>query len=211
MVYSPDYQYIPPLNFRVVTGFYDFFCGIFGLGKGFKQSILQVAEIQDGPSILDIGCGTGIFLEVAKTKFPKSRVVGIDPDQKALEIARNRLEKKHLEAELEKGFAEALPFADETFDFCFSTLTLHHLPNEIKRTALGEMRRVLRIGGTGIITDIGPSKSWFWRKVLVFEKLEYLEGNLQGLVPRYLEEAGFREQKVALKKFPAILTIVVRK
>ncbi len=162
-------------------------------------------------TIADIGCGTGVFLKVAKQTYPNVKFIGIDPDRDALAIAERRLVKKGLEVKLKEAFAESLPLADQSVDICFSTLAFHHLPDEIKLKALQEMQRVLKPHGIVVIADFGESKSIFLRKILFFEKLEYLEGNLKGLIPQYLKEAGFNQPKTIGKHFPGVKIITAQK
>lgn len=211
MAYSPKYQYVPPADYHFLTKFYDFFCFILGLGGKFKKKVLDLVSIPDGAGVLDVGCGTGILVELLKRKLPNSQVVGIDPDDEALQIAKERLEGAQLSAELKKGYAEVLPFPDESFDFCLSTLVFHHLPNEIKLKTLQEMHRVLKPGGKIVITDFGKSESKILRLILSFEEGTYLEGNLQGLIPQYISEANFQNQRVVQKSFFSMETIIAEK
>lgn len=204
MNYKPDYKYIPPATWSVLTPFYDFICTTLNLGKRFKLKVLKAVEIKEEDLVADVGCGTGIFLKIAKEKYPKTRFVGIDPDAGTLAVAKGRFTRSNLQIELKQAFAESLPLHNESVDTCFSTLTLHHMPNEIKLQAIKEMHRVLKPGGVAVIADFGESRNLFLRKLLFFEKMEYLEGNLKGLIPIYLREAEFRQVEVIGTHFPGI-------
>lgn len=210
-MYQPDYKYIPPATWNFLTPFYDFSCWILGLGPKFKQKILNSVEIRSGDKIADIACGTGVFLKVAKQKYPHTNLIGLDPDEKALSIAKNRLEKAGLQVDLQKAFAEALPLEAESVDVCFTTLALHHMPDPIKKKAIKEMYRILKKGGKIVVTDFGKSNSIVLRKLLSWENIEYLEGNLAGLVEIFLEETGFKNLRKTGKKFPGIYTLIGEK
>lgn len=190
---------------------YDAFCALLGLGRRFKEQVLGAVPIQPGAVVADIGCGTGVLLAAGKAKHPAARFIGIDPDEQALAIAKQRLQKAALDAELLQAYAEALPLPGESVDVCFSTLAFHHMPNEVKYRAVREMYRVLRPSGQAVIADFGPSQSRGLRRLLFFEKLEYLEGNLQGLIPRFLGEAGFQNIAEQGRHFPGVKIIVAQK
>ena len=211
MSYKPDYRYIPPITWPVLTPLYDFFCVLGGLGARFKKKVLRAAPLLGGMHVLDVGCGTGVLLKVAKEMYPEVSFIGCDPDKQALVIAERRLAKAKLSVELREAFAESLPFPDSSLDVCFSTLALHHMPDEIKRRAIGECYRVLRSGGKIVIADLGETKSVILRTVLFFEKLEYLDGNFRGVIPQYLREIGFKNTHIAGHHFPGIDIVVAEK
>ena len=86
--------------------------------------------------ILDIGTGTGVFAEAfAANGFA---VAGIDTNPTLLELARHAVPG----AEFKEGGAEALPYADQTFDMAFLGHVLHETDDPLQ--ALKEARRVAR-------------------------------------------------------------------
>ena len=102
--------------------------------------------------ILDVGCGTGTFIE--KYIDPASQiVVSVDFSDRMIALARKRL-RKHFNRSLFliKTLAQTLPFADSTFDACTCINTLHNMPQwEDVSDAVAEMARVLRPGGAMLI------------------------------------------------------------
>jgi ubiquinone/menaquinone biosynthesis C-methylase UbiE len=211
MPYAPDYNYIPPLSWPMLTPPYDFSCALMGLGKRFKVKVLQSLPLENAATVADIGCGTGAFLKIAKQKYPNTRFIGIDPDKQALGVAERRFEKARLPVELKNAFAEALPLDDNSMDACFSVLVFHHLPNAIKEQAIREMHRVLKAGGSAVIADFGERRVTFLRKILFFEKLEYIQGNFKGLIPHYLRDAHFKNINVVNRHFPGIDILIAEK
>ena len=209
--YKPSYNYLPPIGPHLLTPLYDTICFLMGLGKSFKRQALSSVPINDGETIADIGCATGVFLELAKNKYRNSRIIGIDPDAKALAIAKKRLAYRGLDAELYEAFAESLPLPNNSVDICFSTLAFHHMPDDVKRKALEEMMRILKPFGRIVIADFGPTKGYWLRRLLFFEKMEYLKGNLDGVIPQFINELGFKELGVAGKKFPGIVIFTAKK
>lgn len=211
MKYQPDYKYIPPLTWSILTPVYDFFCAISRLGSRFKTKVLNSAQLRDGMTVADIGCGTGLFLKIAKQRYPNVRFIGFDPDKKALGVAERRIVKAHLSVELKEAFAESLPLADQSIDICFSTLAFHHMPDSVKRGAIKEIYRVLKNDGTVIIADFGVRKGFLPPTILFFDKIEYIEGNFKGLIPRYMKDADFRNIRVVTRHFPGIDIVVAEK
>jgi ubiquinone/menaquinone biosynthesis C-methylase UbiE len=204
MEYQPKYKYVPPFELHPLTKFYDFILLLAGFGKKFRQKILGSVKIYDSYQIVDIGCGTGVFLELLKKNYPSISAIGIDPDEQALSIASKRL-NKYQNIKLIKSFAEALPLADESMDIVFSTLAFHHMPDDIKLKAIGEIYRVLKIGGQLIIVDFGSSRHpGLYRFITFWEPYEYLRGNLNGLIPWFMKDAGFKNIEIDSLRWPII-------
>ncbi len=99
-----------------------------------------------GSRILDVGCGNGRLLSILPGNV---EYIGVDFSKELLSIARAR----HPGGTFIHGNATDLPFSDREFDTVFSFATLHHIPSrELRRKAVAEMARVLRPGGTLIVT-----------------------------------------------------------
>ncbi|WP_298821162.1 class I SAM-dependent methyltransferase [Chloroflexus sp.] len=102
-----------------------------------------MAQIGSGARVLEIGVGSGrIALPVAAAG---GQVIGIDISDGMLAAARERARQAALVLSLVKADAQALPFADATFDATLAVHVLHLLPDW--RAALAEMVRVTRMGG----------------------------------------------------------------
>lgn len=95
-------------------------------------------------NILDLGCGTGMFLRELSSRA--GFVVGVDASPEMLEVARCRVGK----AELVLADADALPFTDESFDAVVSVTLLQNMPDPAK--TVGEVARVLRPSGVVVLT-----------------------------------------------------------
>src|SRR4051794_17819963 len=74
------------------------------------EAVLDAAGVTAGTRLLDVGCGSGLALQLAHERG--AIVSGIDISPGLLGIARERL----LDADLREGDMETLPFADEAFD-----------------------------------------------------------------------------------------------
>jgi ubiquinone/menaquinone biosynthesis C-methylase UbiE len=102
--------------------------------------------------LLDLGCGTGAFLREVKRNYPRLAVTGIDLSAPYLEIARRRL-AAWSRVELVEAAAEAIPAPAASFDIVTVLYLLHELPGRVRRSVAGEIRRVLKPGGTLILVD----------------------------------------------------------
>lgn len=94
-------------------------------------------------TVLEIGIGIGTdFIRFVRAG---ARATGIDLTEHAVALVRRRLELEDLDAEVRTADAEALPFADGSFDRVYSWGVLHHTPNTNR--AVREAIRVLAPGG----------------------------------------------------------------
>jgi len=113
------------------------------------QATLALAAgiVHQPVSILDVGCGTGKLLRRANTYWPEAQLIGVDPANGMLEMAK-RLTPN---ATFSTGMAEALPLQDASVDLALSTTSFHHWQNQV--AGIREIARVLRPGGYFILVD----------------------------------------------------------
>jgi ubiquinone/menaquinone biosynthesis C-methylase UbiE len=102
--------------------------------------------------LLDVGCGTGHFLREVKANYPRLDVTGLDLSAHYLAVARREL-RSWSRARLVVGGAETMPFADGQFDAITCMYLFHELPPSVRRSVVGEIRRVLRPGGMLVFVD----------------------------------------------------------
>jgi len=108
---------------------------------------VEAGGLAPGRLALELGCGTGIFLE--KVAPAGARIVGLDLSADLLAKARARLAGAP-NVLLLRGNAEQMPFPSSCFDVVYGSSVLHHLDLE---RALGEVFRVLRPGGRCVFTE----------------------------------------------------------
>lgn len=101
------------------------------------------------PSVLDVGCGTGMLSEQLLGALPSCRLAGIDLSPAMVERARARLAGR---AEVREADAERLPFHDGVFDLVVCNDSFHHYPDPDR--AAFQMWRVLRKGGALVLGDV---------------------------------------------------------
>lgn len=195
-------DYIPPLNFDFLTPYFDIVCEVFALGSQFKRLVIDELHLQTGEQLLDIGCGTGTLIVEAKKTYPSLTVIGVDPDNKSLAIARKKIEREGLKIELIQTGAQKLPFPSRSFDAITSTLVFHHLPTEIKKQALKEVYRVLKNDGRFLLADIGMPQhigrtlGYKLVELLHLPEAETMQDNIKGRLPQIVKEAGFQVKEI---------------
>lgn len=139
-------SYLPAAGHDRFLRLYDPITRLFGFQRALG-ALLDQAQLQPNHVVLDVGCGTGTLAVLIKRSHPAVDVIGLDPDSKALAIARHKAEKAHVSVRFELGFADALPFESATFDRVFSSMMFHHLKREDRPRVLAEIRRVLKPDG----------------------------------------------------------------
>jgi SAM-dependent methyltransferase len=97
----------------------------------------------NGKSWIDVGCGNGAFTEVLIGRTAPTAVTGVDPSDGQIAFARERPGTKL--AQFRVADAQALPFADNSFDNATMALVIVFVPDPLK--AAKEMARVVRPGG----------------------------------------------------------------
>jgi ubiquinone/menaquinone biosynthesis C-methylase UbiE len=92
----------------------------------FMPLLMDYLGAGPGMRILDVGCGTGFLARLLARTLDDVQVVGLDADEKMLDLARHMLEREGLtdRVELQQGDAYQLPFSDETFDLVTSQTLL---------------------------------------------------------------------------------------
>jgi SAM-dependent methyltransferase len=107
--------------------------------------ILEFADFRQwrGKRVLEIGVGLGADHQM----FAQAGAIlyGMDLAPRAVQHTRRRLQVMHLDSSVEIADAEALPFADDTFDLVYSWGVLHHSPDT--QRAIHEVFRILKPGG----------------------------------------------------------------
>jgi ubiquinone/menaquinone biosynthesis C-methylase UbiE len=121
------------------------------------QAVLDLATPSPPPTqVLDVGCGTGRLLRAARTRWPETHLIGVDPAQGMVDEAQ-RLTPG---ATILRGLAEELPLPDAGIDLAFSTISSHHWRDPAK--GIKEIARVLRPGGHFILADFAMPRVLAW-------------------------------------------------
>ncbi|MEA2978146.1 MAG: demethylmenaquinone methyltransferase / 2-methoxy-6-polyprenyl,4-benzoquinol methylase [Alphaproteobacteria bacterium] len=137
--------------FSSVAGRYDLMNDLMsgGLHRAWKGALVTaVNPPKNGRpfALVDVAGGTGdIAFRVTDTGGAGTRATVVDINREMLAVGRQRAEKQGRNVTFTEGNAEALPFADRSFDAVTIAFGIRNVPR-IER-ALEEAHRVLRIGG----------------------------------------------------------------
>lgn len=114
----------------------------------------RIAPIEEGSTIVDIGCGAGMdLLLAARSAGPRGRAIGVDMTEAMAEKARASARAAGLEnVEVRLGDAMSLPLDDSSVDVVISNGVLNLTSD--KSIAFGEVFRVLKRGGRFLYADI---------------------------------------------------------
>lgn len=148
------------------------------------RKILEGLRQRGGGKMLDIGCGTGFMINLARDLFDDVHGVDVTPAMLAeIDTSRGNIT-------LHNTQAEHLPFADGSFDVVTGYSFLHHL--EDYRPVVREAYRVLRPGGLGYF-DLDPNRL-FWQAMVDLEKSGATD--LSDIVQREVRAALHTDEQV---------------
>lgn len=107
---------------------------------------------EDARAVVDLGGGTGDGGAAIARRLPDTRVTALDASP-FMVIAGRTQNGDVPNLSVLQGFAEGTGLDDASADAVTITLVLHECPDPIKAAILGEARRILRPGGTVVLTD----------------------------------------------------------
>ena len=175
--------------------------------QAMARTLWDRMEIEDDDTVLDLGCGSGALDRLLAKRVPNGRIVATDVNQFLLREAAS-LNGGDGRITFQEANAEALPFADASFDMAFSITVLEECDAD---RALRELRRGVRPGGrVGIAVRAIDLPQWWHldlspqvkRKANVPPQSVGPAGVADASLYRRMQTAGFRE----VAGFPALVT-----
>jgi len=146
-----------------------------------EAAIVELFQGAGIDALLDVGTGTGRMLELLEPLI--RRGVGIDVSAEMLAVARDRLERGHVQhCQVRLGDLFRLPFPDGTseqgFDAALFHQVLHYLDDP--QAAVVEAARVLKPGGRIVVVDFAPHQLEFCRDELNHRRLGFSDEEAKG-------------------------------
>ena len=162
--------------------------------------LFERLALRESERVLELGCGTAnVWRENAERVPADIALVLTDLSPGMLAEARARLTDVPLSPELREADAQALPFADESFDLVIANHMLYHVPD--RALALGEVRRVLRRGGRFV------AGTNHWTHLLELRELLTRFG-LGGLLLAPLRDRSEFDLETAAEEISSVLDVV---
>lgn len=162
---------------------------------------LKLVNIQDGWTMLDVGCGGGFTIRRLLNRSKDAQVYGIDISEESVAKAKKvNAEVLDKQVFVTQGSAEKLPYENEKFDLVTAVETVYFWPN--LPNCLQEVRRVLKPGGKfAILVEVVDSDSK-WTSVV-----EGMTAYTPEQIKSLLDDAGFIQTEIHRKK-PTYATIL---
>lgn len=205
---APEERRAPATQGHVIrwAGSYDALTDMLLLGRRsrIRRATVDLAGVQPGAAVLEVGCGTGdVSLAAKRLAGPAGTVYGIDPSPEMIAVARAKAERDGSDVTFQIGLIEALAFSDAAFDVVLSSLMMHHLPGDLKRRGLSEVARVLKPGGRLLIVDMKRPTTRLGRAMLTIGMHGRMAAGVQDLPP-LLGAVGFVNVEVGDVGFPML-------
>lgn len=178
---------------------------------GDRATFSTFKQLEKKPSsILDVGCGGGLFTIRLAKHFPSAQVLGIDLSTKAIEIANSHLRKqKIINVKFNTPATPQLDFSPGSFDIVTATLVCHHLPDE---ELIDFLKRAYQISNHAVIINDLHRSIWayagfaclaplFFSNRLIFSDglLSIKKGFIQSDWPLLLERAHIPLERCTLR------------
>ena len=186
-----------------------------GRDRTWRREAVAATALPRQGMLLDVCTGTADMALEAARQFPDARIAGVDFSRPMVALGDAKIKRARLggRVQLQVAPAEALPFADDSFDAATVAFGLRNIPDRLR--GLREMRRVVRRGARAVVLEFTTPPHPLFRRVFLwyFHRMlpkigrlvsghpsaySYLPASVSdfpspGGLAQWMQEAGFSE------------------
>jgi ubiquinone/menaquinone biosynthesis C-methylase UbiE len=156
-----------------------------------RDDAIGRVELSPGDVVADVGTGTGFVARGLASKV--GRVIGFDESSEMLAVARKNLSDVQ-NVEFIEAPGNELPLPDGLLDAVFANMYLHHSPDPA--AAIAEMTRILKPGGTLVVTDVDEHDQTWMREAMADRWLGFKRDDIRA----WFDAAGLADVVVDCAK-----------
>jgi ubiquinone/menaquinone biosynthesis C-methylase UbiE len=174
-----------------------------------ELAIRLEASLPAGSDVLEVAPGPG-FLSIEVARSGKLHVHALEISETMVELTARNAATANVNVDIQQGNASAMPFAENSFDLLVCRAAFKNFSEPV--TALKEMHRVLRCGGSGVIIDlrrdtpmsaireyvneIGIGRINRWMTLLTFRFMLLKRAYTRDEIEQMLEKVPFRRTEM---------------
>lgn len=172
-----------------------------GREDALRRMTVNLAQVKEGDSVLEIGCATGSLTLAAKRQAgPAGSVFGIDIIPGMIDVSRKKAAEAKLDVTFQLGNISDIPFPDESFDVVICSFMIFHMSEEVRNKGIKEIFRVLKPQGKFMVLDLALPPSGVSRNILKLLLGFMLKHDLKELQP-VMESSGFSQIELSRVKY----------
>lgn len=114
-------------------------------------------------NILDLATGTGDLAILLANKFTDSTIIGLDPSEEMLKIAREKIKNNLLKIKIIQGYSQNIPFENERFDIVTIAFGIRNF--QYINSSMKEIHRILKPSGILEILEFSIPENFFLKRI----------------------------------------------
>jgi ubiquinone/menaquinone biosynthesis C-methylase UbiE len=173
----------------------------FGREDALRTMTINLAQVNPGDCVLEVGCATGTLTLAAKRQAgPTGNVFGIDIIPGMIERSKQKAAQANLDVTFQLGNIEDIPFPNEHFDVVMCSFMIFHMSEKVRNKGIEEIYRVLKPQGKFLVLDLALPPNPVLRRLLKLFLGFMLKHDLKELQP-IMESSGFSQLEISQAKY----------
>ncbi len=174
-----------------------------------REMTVNLAHIEPGDQVLEVGCGTGTLSLAAKQKVgPAGKVFGIDMIPEMIESSQRKAAQAGTDIVYQLGSIDDIPFSANQFDAVLCSFMIFHMSEAVRRKGIQEIHRVLKPQGRLLVVDLTPPTDPVQRVIANTFFGGFMQHDLRELLPM-METGGFGEIELAPANFRVFFLSII--